>query len=583
MKSTLQGLAMKKDKNTIMRKYIFIDIIFIIIIILSHLNCLNQRTVPCFQDEYGYWVNAAVINGYDWSNIAKNMGYYAYGYSILLSIVIRSGLQPVLWMKVTTAINIFLLILIYMTLCQIGKKLLGMEQPILIKASTFLIIFYPQLTFSTTTSWSELLCTFIYCLTALIMISTIEKVNYMKYIVLSFVVAASYFVHHRFLGMIAVVILIIFIYEILVNKSIKAVMICIGLFFIFFCLFQGLDEYIAGMLREGENHIGVQAAQVSSHIGKIKMFFSVEGIKKIVLNLCGRIFSLNTSFIMLFIPSLYIVCRNIWQSLKNKEIKECLIYSFLVLSFFSTLLISILFMYEPTRIDVVLYERYVEPFVYIIIILGIYKIITVGISNELICITYGIHIILGIISYNFLSYANKTLFFMTSVPSLYKYFRIYFKEGIEEFIFGMMMVSVLVGTGALLFMNKRKITLKKNYIIAFVIIGILWLDQGYFAYSFRYADDKDIYKECDNIVNQIEDVSESIQVVTNNKQATCADSYVFVLQYLLPNQRFEICEADESIELPSGYVLVDNNNFVGKINNEIIVLESKNFTLLNNK
>ena len=37
-----------------------------------------------FNDEYGYWANSAYLMGEDWSSVTSRIGYYSYGYSLLL-------------------------------------------------------------------------------------------------------------------------------------------------------------------------------------------------------------------------------------------------------------------------------------------------------------------------------------------------------------------------------------------------------------------------------------------------------------------------------------------------------------------
>lgn len=74
------GLAISK-KNILM----FLLTVPVLALGLWRVRELHQPIV--LSDEYGYWSNSAFFIGRDWSQITSGIGYYSYGYSLILLIV----------------------------------------------------------------------------------------------------------------------------------------------------------------------------------------------------------------------------------------------------------------------------------------------------------------------------------------------------------------------------------------------------------------------------------------------------------------------------------------------------------------
>ena len=56
-----------------------------LVIFLLAIYRLSETGQPIlFNDEIGYWSNSAFFLGMDWKSVTGRIGYYSYGYSLLL-------------------------------------------------------------------------------------------------------------------------------------------------------------------------------------------------------------------------------------------------------------------------------------------------------------------------------------------------------------------------------------------------------------------------------------------------------------------------------------------------------------------
>ncbi len=546
--------------------YFSLDFLICTAIVVLNFFCVQSRSLPCFLDEYGYWANAGHLAGYDWSGIGQNMSYFAYGYSVLLAIIMLLVPNPLYWMKAAVLLNLVSLLIIYFLFCAVARRICENDNPILIRLIAFALTFYPQMTYSTATTWSEPLSVIAYLGFICCLAEYMRNPGFLKSFILALLCAVSYYIHHRFLGLIcaALVILILCCIE---NKKKywKSVCVFIVIFAAVFCLMNWVNNWFIVSIFKAKGVPGTQTAQVDKQmINSLGGLFSFNVIRKLFLNVLGRIFSFNTSYYLFFIPSFGLLLKCIYQSFKENRKHMCKVYLFILLSFLFTLAISVIFMYEPNRVDIVFYARYMEPFIYPIIILGVYKIIVEGCSCFYFSICDFIYIICGIVSCWFLESSNATLFYMGSVPALYKYYRIYFTGSHQEFVYGMTTITILLGSGIIWLANKKKRTGmgKYKWLLSLLLMIFLWKRLGEFAVTFRYGEAAKILSNCSAVTETVLDDYKPVWVVTDDMKETCSETYVFNIQFLMPDREIHVVQEEmfKDNPVPAGYILIDNKN-----------------------
>jgi len=88
-----------------------------------------------YSDEYGYWSNSAFLMGDDWSSVTSHIGYYSYGYSLILMIVrlfrLWFGLGWDQLYRLAIVFNALMLVASYFLANKITRRYWGSMHPVL--------------------------------------------------------------------------------------------------------------------------------------------------------------------------------------------------------------------------------------------------------------------------------------------------------------------------------------------------------------------------------------------------------------------------------------------------------------------
>lgn len=555
----------RKHISVSRRKYLLACLLCSLFIIFSHLYCINIRLLPSFLDEFGYWGNAAVMAGYDWSSFLSGGSYFAYGYSLLLTVIMRLIPEPLLQMKAALILNLMLLLVFFYLLLLLGKKLWKTDAKYLQLGTACVITLYPALSFSVATAWSEMFNNVYYLLILLLVFNILSHTRLRDLFLLIGLSAFGYYLHHRFLGILAAVVMLTgyLVYA----KKVKlrwgmALAVCLGILLL---IFSSVDQYIIGQSVLERTADTYAVGKVSSHVGKISSFFSVQGIIQLLKNICGRLYGLNCSMLLLLFPSL---CYLISQIMKGRTGKAKfgiypLFYMFMVTVFLFITIIAVLFMLHPQRIDQVIYARYIEPTAYPILFIGIVAILSgkVRVQEHLFCI--GLHLITALITGAFLQQLALRKYFITSTPGIYKLYRDIFAEpdGGCQYIYA---IAIALSSLMLLFVLLRHVIKSDaHYGMAILVIcGFLWFDFGRFAVIYQYSDRK-AEQEAGllKLRDELEACKDEIYIVTDNKTETCMNSYAPDFQFLFPRKKFSVIAPAELKNVEKGsYILIDRKN-----------------------
>ena len=134
-------------------------LVFIFILATWRLDEVGQPIV--LSDEYGYWANSSFFLGQDWSSLTSRIGYYSYGYSLLL-IPIRILQRIFDWewgymYSAAVVLNTTMLLCAYLLAVKICKRYFDAQNWILRSTVCFAVfsytsnIFYAHLTLTETT------------------------------------------------------------------------------------------------------------------------------------------------------------------------------------------------------------------------------------------------------------------------------------------------------------------------------------------------------------------------------------------------------------------------------------------------
>lgn len=168
-----------------------------------------------FNDEYGYWANSAYLMGEDWSSVTSRIGYYSYGYSLLL-VPLRYLAQQFWWnwdilYQSAVVLNALMLVGSYLLSMQICRRFFKDIHCIVQNLVCFAAIIYPSNLIYAHITWTENALTFVFWVFLYVLMRVADKPTVWNHIGLAVVSVYIYTIHQRALAIpITAVIIVIF-------------------------------------------------------------------------------------------------------------------------------------------------------------------------------------------------------------------------------------------------------------------------------------------------------------------------------------------------------------------------------------
>lgn len=357
------------------QKHILKLIMIVAIMVIScwKLGCFDQIMV--LNDEFGYWSIGANIAGKDWSNLASQAPYYSYGYSFLLAPLFLIFHNAEVMYKAAILMNMAMLVGIFLLAFRLAKKINQDIDERLLLLISFVITLYPSNIVQVHVAWTEIYLCFLYWIIGNLVYDVIEEDKLWQVISLAVLSIYSYMIHQRALGILAAVVLVILVLKVCQRINWKH-------FFIFFAILV-LGVALQGLIKEHflssifQNNDLVANNDYSGQVGKFVLLFSKDGIIYFIQSVLGKAYYLGVStFLLIYwgvgtsIKGCFIGLIK-WIKTKVSPDQEELFLFFAVCSFAATFMITAIFTLAPGRIDTLIYGRYNEFSIGIILMIGI--------------------------------------------------------------------------------------------------------------------------------------------------------------------------------------------------------------------
>jgi len=350
--------------------------LLLLIINIRHVGSIEIFTV--LDDEFGYWGNAAYLAGLDWSGVVSEIPYYSYGYSILLVPLFFIFENPMHMYKAAIFLNGIMLSASFLLCYDIAGKLAkGIDKRIFMGVA-FLISMYPAYIAYSSFAWSECLLIFnvwllTWCFTDLNGTSS----NY-KFGLVGFFSMYSYIVHQRALGVLLASIIVIVAMKLLGKINLKQVILVaipiIILGFIHVYLKDNIQTHL------WLNSTGHMTNDYLDQASKISQILSVDGLLGLTKTFLGHIFYIGAASYLIGYFGLVELLRKSGRALittiRNRKIdmlgcdRYFSLYTFLLIAVIFSLSINIVFMINPSRMDHIVYGRYIDMIMGPLVLLG---------------------------------------------------------------------------------------------------------------------------------------------------------------------------------------------------------------------
>ena len=353
--------------------------LFVVILLLCFCgyNISKSYGFVLFPDEFGYWAYAAMLAGYDWSDIVSLGSYYSYGYSLILFPIFVLCKNAVIAYRMAIAVNFILLGVCFF----IWKKLIEkLFEHIGEKRKTFyaaIAVFYPSWLFYGRITLAEIVIVTLYAAICLLLYDYLEYNRMSTLIILVLALVYIHFVHMRTIAVLIACVITLVIYYAMKKNRIKQCITFLGLIAIIFLLGYGLKEWITGNIYAASDSVNVN--DYAGQKGKIAYIFTEEGVRNLIVSVAGKVLYLGIASFGLAYFGMWNVVKKVIEGVKTwKEKKElttdkwfCL---FVLLATAGAVMVNAIYTIHPGRVDALTYGRYHEYIMPILIVLGLIEI-----------------------------------------------------------------------------------------------------------------------------------------------------------------------------------------------------------------
>ncbi|MCR5675863.1 MAG: hypothetical protein K6G16_09160 [Lachnospiraceae bacterium] len=347
------------------------------------LFCVFMMVIPylcgfaLFPDEFGYWETSAKLLHYDWSEVSAMGQAYSAGYTLILFPLYALIDDPVTAYRAAIGVNFLLLFLGLLLI----ERILRAQFPEADRKRTALLagaaILYPTWLFYAQMTLTEivvLVCFLLLCRVYQRMI--LEK---RPVLALPALLIAGYlvFLHRRTVG-IALALVLCLVIDRLTGRKPKTergpkaerkLRITVGIAIFAIIVIAGVIVHL----------LPAQDPRVSSHtlagqVHKLKHLYSLQGAADFAVSVCGKLFYLAASTGCLFLWGITEVFDRARGKRGERKAPD-LFCRFLFLAALFTFLVSAVFMVTDNRGDTIIYGRYNETMVPLMLCFGIMRML----------------------------------------------------------------------------------------------------------------------------------------------------------------------------------------------------------------
>lgn len=317
-------------------------------------------------DELGYWGNAAMLAGHDWSGVMGAIPYYGYGYSFFLVPLFWLGLPMTVMYKAALVLNILFLFAAFGLTYRCLRRLFSALPPVGAMLVSMAATLYTNNLVQAQGAWSETLLYLVYWLVFALVLRLLEQPSIPTAVGLALAAGYLYMVHLRTIGVLIALVMTVLLFWAARRLDWKQVLA-------FFLSFVGilLIQNLIKMWFNGNVYVSTLYAGTNDYAGQINNMFgamsTLEGWRSLFYSACGKMFYLASSTLMLGLVTLRLLFGDffsaLWQWFRSglRQLNPRKLPSiFLLLSFGGTYLVNVIAMRGTSRLDILVYGRYME-------------------------------------------------------------------------------------------------------------------------------------------------------------------------------------------------------------------------------
>lgn len=367
---------MKKEISSFITKNKYLIFILLLVFCIFQYGIEKICGFTMYPDEFGYWASAANVVGYDWSEVASLGSYYSFGYSLVLIPLLKLFQNGVSAYRAAIAINMCFMCIGMFLLLQILRRIFPNISNIKRVFISGIAVMYPPWIFYTQMTLAESLLMVLYISICWLLICLIQKPNVLTAIALAVTLVYLYSVHMRTVGIIIACLIMLVLWG-LSNPSIrKQLLVFLAVLFGACVIVLIIKRNVVLQVFSYADAETLSVNDYGSQWNKFRQILSPSGIIQLLIGILGKVFYLGLASFGTFYWALIwslketiLLLKKIWKK------RECYIQNwvavFLFLSVVGEILISSIYMHGSVKVDCLLYGRYNEFLMPVLMVFGI--------------------------------------------------------------------------------------------------------------------------------------------------------------------------------------------------------------------
>ncbi len=245
---------------------LFQCILAVVIFLLATYRLSEIGQPILFNDEIGYWSNSAFFMGDDWTSVTGRIGYYSYGYSLLLVPVRMLGILfgwgwDTLY-HAAVMMNAGFLVMSYVLALKLSARYLPrMSCPVRTMACFTVFTYSSYLVYAHIT-WTECTLMFFFWVFLYVMMRVVDQPGVGNHIAFAVVSFYLYTVHQRALGIVVTAALIVIYVRLLHRNRLRDTVTFFGSMYAY-----GLIHAVVKRNLQNINYLGGEPAGVQELLG----------------------------------------------------------------------------------------------------------------------------------------------------------------------------------------------------------------------------------------------------------------------------------------------------------------------------
>lgn len=542
------NISYDSHKNFLYKK---IALIFsILLLLLSLLNIKNSSQIFVLHDEFGYWYNAANIAGYDWTGISGISPFYSYGYSLLLVPLFLIFNSSVAMYRAAIILNGLLLVGSYLLSCKCAFHFFSTIKREWLVFFCFIASCYGGFIFSVNVTWGEPLLLFIFWLLILTLIK-FELSNSILYLfAASIEVTFAYTIHQRALALLVAFGIICVLYFIQRHISWKKLLLCLLIFLgILLGIFLFKNNLVSSLWNTYLNQGTGAANTYGGQLQKIILFFtSSDFFISVIEGFFSKFFYLFAASGLLILWGIYHILKNLLIGYKQK-ISFSNIYLFCLLSVIFLEGISALYFNQTTRLDTIIYGRYVEFSVGPLLLFGICSLYQEQKSYKLLIVGIGIYLTFSLFAIGPLFHGSGNMFLSSVVGNLF------YDISTEQMNTGyLIVVPLLIGVFLFILFQYRRRFL---YILAFIPLTAMWLYSVHYTLKVDVNPSQAQAEGYLQFADNLDDLGEDLPIYFIYREEYGSSNWpIERIQTILYDRKIQIIQLEDVAALSGDYILL---------------------------